>query len=74
MKSVTYDRSAATLSLSLGDSTGLAKTVEFVIDGLPKGLYTVSYGDHVENATIVDVLSIKAPMDSADLVKIEKKQ
>ena len=74
LKSVTYDRSAATLSLSLGDSTGLAKTVEFVIDGLPKGLYTVSYGDHVENATIVDVLSIKAPMDSADLVKIEKKQ
>ena len=64
--------SGSTLTLQLGDSTGLLKTARLVVHGLQPGAYEVRYAGKTDRVNVTDVLQIQTPMNAAGQIEIRR--
>jgi hypothetical protein len=69
---VTLRTGGAGLQIQMGDSTGLVKTAQVTIRGLPSGNYEVRHAGRSERIPVTDVMRLRVPMSAAEQIAIRR--
>ncbi len=60
------------LLVRMGDSTGLVKTAQVTIRGLPAGNYEVRHAGRPERMAVTDAMTLRVPMAAAGQIAIRR--
>lgn len=72
IKWLAFHRATQSLELAMEDTTGIAKTVQMTITGLPPGKYSVKLEDSQSTADADAALTFSAPVEQAGSITISK--
>lgn len=72
IKALALDRAENALELQLTDSTGLVRTAQATIQGLPQGDYRISHGSSTERVSVSDKLRLAVPIAEPATLTVQK--